>query len=129
FGEGGAALDFRFRLTRTRLEEISRPLLARTFDVCEESLRIAGLRPSQLDQVILVGGTTRMPLVREKVKEFFGRAPLFRIDPDLVVAQGAAVQGAALAGQPEARHGGSVAIGRVALKRMAANEPDPPLPA
>jgi molecular chaperone DnaK len=91
--------------------------------VCEEALKLAGLRPTQLDQVILVGGSTRMPLVRSLVQEFFGRAPLSTIDPDLVVAQGAAIQGAALAGQAETSlppPPGGTAIGRVALKKVAA---------
>lgn len=122
FGEGGAALDFKFVLTRSRLEELTRPLIARSFDVCEEALRLSGLRPTQLDQIILVGGATRMPLVRTMVQEYFGKPPLSSIDPDLVVAQGAAIQGALLAGQPEkepATVAGS-AIGRVALKKVAA---------
>jgi molecular chaperone DnaK len=121
FGEGGAALDLKFIMKRLRLEEMSRPLIARTFDVCEEAMRLAGIRPTQLDQIILVGGSTRMPLVRQMVQEYFGRAPLHNIDPDLVVSQGAAIQGAALAGQPEKDAGvqGS-AIGRVALKKVAA---------
>jgi molecular chaperone DnaK len=121
FGEGGAALDLRFVMKRARLEELSRPLVARTFDVCEEAMRLAGLRPTQLDQVILVGGSTRMPLVRTMVQEYFGRAPLSNIDPDLVVAQGAAIQGAALAGAPDKDAGvQGAAIGRVALKKVAA---------
>lgn len=122
YGDGGASLDLKYSTSRERVEQVARPLIARTFAVCEEALKLAGLRPTQLDQVILVGGSTRMPLVRGMVQDFFGRAPLSSIDPDLVVAQGAAIQGAALAGQTE----GSVAaplgaaIGRVALKKVAA---------
>jgi molecular chaperone DnaK len=122
YGEGGASLDLKYSTSRERVEQVARPLISRTFAVCEEALKLAGLRPTQLDQVILVGGSTRMPLVRNMVQDFFGRAPLSNIDPDLVVAQGAAIQGASLAGQTE----GSVAaplgaaIGRVALKKVAA---------
>ncbi|HEX6245269.1 MAG TPA: Hsp70 family protein, partial [Polyangiales bacterium] len=123
YGDGGAALDLKYSTSRERIEQVSRPLIARTFAVCEEALKLANLRPTQLDQVILVGGSTRMPLVRSMVQDYFGRAPLSSIDPDLVVAQGAAIQGAALAGQAEAPAHTPVAgaaIGRVALKKVAA---------
>jgi molecular chaperone DnaK len=122
YGDGGHALDLSYQTTRGRVEVLARPLVARTFAVCEEALKLAGLRPTQLDQVILVGGSTRMPLVRKMVEDFFGRAPLTSIDPDLVVAQGAAIQGAALIGQAEsaATPALGAAIGRVALKKVAA---------
>ena len=134
YGEGGAGLSLKFHITRTRLEELCRALMARTFDVCEEAMRLAGMRPTQLDQVILVGGGTRMPIVRTMVKEYFGRDPLANIDPDLVVAQGAAIQGAALAGAAEKEPAvAGTAIGRVALKRVAASAankpPEPKAPA
>jgi molecular chaperone DnaK len=118
YGAGGAALDLRFSLSRSHLEELVRPLIARTFDVCEEAMRMSNLRPTQIDQVILVGGSSRMPSVRRMVAEYFGRTPLATIDPDLVVAQGAAIQGAQLAAQPEAPVESATAIGRVALRKM-----------
>jgi molecular chaperone DnaK len=120
YGDGGRALDLRYAISRGRLEALVHDLVARTFVVCEEALRLAGMRPSQLDQVILVGGSTRMPLVRKLVEQFFARPPLANLDPDLVVAQGAAIQGAALAGQPEeeAPSTGATAIGRLALKKQ-----------
>ncbi|MEY4510798.1 MAG: hypothetical protein RLZZ450_2920 [Pseudomonadota bacterium] len=122
YGAGGAAIDLRFALSRAKLESMTHALLARTFDVCEEAMRLGNVRPTQIDQVILVGGSTRMPSVRAMVAEYFGRQPLVNIDPDLVVAQGAAIQGAALAAQPEAEKAaaGSTAIGRVALRKMPA---------
>jgi molecular chaperone DnaK len=120
YGEGGAALDLQFEMSRQELEALAGPLVQRTFDVCSEALRIAGIHATQLDQVILVGGSTRMPLVRSMVAEYFGREPLSSIDPDLVVAQGAAIQGAMLAAQPEEPRDTAprAAIGRVALKRV-----------
>ena len=121
YGMGGASIDLRFGLSRSKLEGMMQPLITRTFDVCEEAMRMSGLRPTQVDQVILVGGSTRMPSVRRMVAEYFGRAPLVNIDPDLVVAQGAAIQGASLSAQPEAAvPGNPTAIGRVALRKMPA---------
>ncbi|HEY6880729.1 MAG TPA: Hsp70 family protein [Polyangiales bacterium] len=118
YGAGGASLDLRYSLARGHLEALAAPLITRTFDVCEEALRTANLRPTQIDQVILVGGSSRMPSVRRMVAEYFGRAPLATIDPDLVVAQGAAIQGASLAAQPEGVVDAPQAIGRVALRKM-----------
>jgi molecular chaperone DnaK len=124
YAAGGASIDLRYTLSRARLEAMMQPLITRTFDVCEEAMRMSGLRPTQIDQVILVGGSTRMPSVRAMVAEYFGREPLVNIDPDLVVAQGAAIQGASLAAQPEAAAApGPTAIGRVALRKMPAPGP------
>ncbi|MEM9863661.1 MAG: Hsp70 family protein [Myxococcota bacterium] len=114
FGQGGRALDLDYRLTSKGLDAMAMPLLARTFDVCERAMASAGVRPTQIDRVILVGGSTRMPLVRRMVAEYFGREPRAEIDPDLVVAQGAAIQGRSLA---TSRAKGR--IGRVALRRAA----------
>ncbi|MFO0681519.1 MAG: Hsp70 family protein [Sandaracinus sp.] len=126
YGPGGVALDLQFGLARSALETMIAPLVGRTFDVCEEALRIAHLAPTQIDNVILVGGSTRTPLVRQRVAEFFGREPLSSIDPDLVVAQGAALQGFALragrASQPPAQ---AQALGKVALRSVP--PPDPRL--
>lgn len=85
-------------LTRAVLQELVDPLLERTLAPCRRVLRDARLSPGEVDEVVLVGGATRMPRVREKVAEFFGRAPLVDIDPDRVVALGAAVQADVLIG-------------------------------
>jgi molecular chaperone DnaK len=98
----GAALDLKFKFTRSELYESCSPLIGRTFTICEDALRLAGVRPSQLDAVILVGGQTRTPRVREMVSEYFGMQPKYSVDPDLAVAQGAALQGYALSGVPAA---------------------------
>ncbi|MEZ4251431.1 MAG: Hsp70 family protein [Polyangiales bacterium] len=118
YGPGGVSLDLTFGLTRQALEAMATPLLARAFDVCEEAMRVAGVRPTQLDNVILVGGSTRMPLVHRLVEEYFGKTPLADIDPDVVVAQGAAIQGKALAtSRAKSR------LGKVALRRAEVSQP------
>ena len=116
YGDGGAALNLDYGLSRERLEQMSQPLITRSFDVCEDAMKAAGLRPTQLDNVILVGGSTRIPLLRRMVAEYFGRKPQTSIDPDLVVAQGAALQAQALStfGRPT-----TAALGRVSLKKVA----------
>ena len=113
YGDGGSSLDLDYALTREQLEHMCQPLVARSFDVCEDAMKAAGLRPTQLDNVILVGGSTRIPLLQRMVAEYFGRQPLADIDPDLVVAQGAALQ-AQLLTLPSRK----AALGKVALKRL-----------
>ena len=122
YGPSGVSLDLAFAMNRETFEQLVMPLVARTFDVCEEAMRIASVRPTQLDNVILVGGATRMPIVQRMVREYFGREPLGHIDPDLVVAQGAAVQGHALAGMRDTGTGAPQPLGRVRLKRVTQAE-------
>jgi len=99
YGPGGKALDFQFSLTRGRLESIVGPFVDRSLRTCEEALKIAKLERSSFDNVILVGGTTRVPLVRRCVQEFFGQKPLTDINPDEVVAIGAAIHAFSLTGE------------------------------
>ncbi|HSC89295.1 MAG TPA: Fe-S protein assembly chaperone HscA, partial [Polyangiaceae bacterium] len=96
---GGAEIVFAG--SRAELAEWIAPWLERSAKACRRALRDAGVTAEQLDGVILVGGSTRMPAVREHVKQLFGREPLCEIDPDLVVAYGAARQAAALSGEGE----------------------------
>src|SRR5215472_11479642 len=96
FGVGGAHLDLSFGLTRDELEAIAEPYLERTLRVCQDALALARLPVSSFDKIILVGGSTRIPLVRKRVEAFFQMAPLDRVNPDEVVAIGAAIQAAAL---------------------------------
>jgi molecular chaperone HscA len=86
------------KVTRSELDALIAPLLARTGNVARRALRDAGLSASDIDGVILVGGSTRTPRVRSYVAELFGKEPLASIDPDQVVALGAAVQADLLAG-------------------------------
>ena len=86
-------------LTRARLEAMTRDLIERTIEICKRALEDAKLTPSDIDEVILVGGQTRMPAVQEAVKNFFGKEPHKGINPDEVVAVGAAIQAAILGGE------------------------------
>jgi molecular chaperone DnaK len=86
------------KLTRAKLEALTADLVERTVAPCRNALKDAQLSPSDIDEVILVGGTTRMPAVQEKVKETFQREPHRGVNPDEVVALGAAIQGGVLAG-------------------------------
>ncbi len=87
------------KLTRAKLESLTRDLVERTTLPMEKALADAGLKPSEINEVVLVGGMTRMPLVVETVKKFFGREPHKGVNPDEVVAVGAAIQAAALRGE------------------------------
>ena len=86
------------KLTRAKLESLVDDLVARTLEPCRAALKDAGVKASEIDEVILVGGMTRMPKVIEAVKNFFGKEPARNVNPDEVVAIGAAVQGAVLKG-------------------------------
>ncbi len=89
---------FNTTLTRAKLESLVADLIERTIEPCKKALKDAGLDKSQINEVILVGGQTRMPKVAETVKEFFGREPHKGVNPDEVVGMGAAIQGGVLKG-------------------------------
>ncbi|HKR76571.1 MAG TPA: molecular chaperone DnaK, partial [Rhodanobacter sp.] len=86
------------KLTRAKLEALVEDLVKRTIEPCRTALNDAGLRVSDIDEVILVGGQTRMPKVQESVKDFFGKEPRKDVNPDEAVAVGAAIQGGVLGG-------------------------------
>ncbi|MET3900921.1 molecular chaperone DnaK [Devosia sp. UYZn731] len=86
------------KMTRAKLESLVEDLIARTMEPCKAALKDAGVTADQIDEVILVGGMTRMPKVIEVVKRFFGKEPARNVNPDEVVAIGAAIQGAVLKG-------------------------------
>jgi molecular chaperone DnaK len=93
----GQPISVRFHVTRAMFESAVGPLVARTIQTCHEVLTAAQLTPSQIDEVILVGGSSRIPLVREEAEKYFGRPPRTDINPDEVVAWGAAIQAEILA--------------------------------
>ncbi|MGB3740485.1 molecular chaperone DnaK [Castellaniella sp.] len=86
------------KITRSKLEALVEDLIERTIEPCRIAIKDAGVKVSEIDDVILVGGMTRMPKVQEKVKEFFGRDPRKDVNPDEAVAAGAAIQGSVLSG-------------------------------
>jgi molecular chaperone DnaK len=86
------------KLSRAKLEQLVDDLIEKTLEPCKKALADAGLRPSEIDEVVLVGGSTRIPRVQQRVKELFGKEPNRSVNPDEVVAIGAAVQGGVLAG-------------------------------
>ena len=90
---------FNITLTRAKLESLVADLIEKTIEPCKKALKDAGLTTSQINEVILVGGQTRMPKVVETVKEFFGKEPHKGVNPDEVVALGAAIQGGVLKGE------------------------------
>ncbi|HPS53126.1 MAG TPA: Hsp70 family protein, partial [Phycisphaerae bacterium] len=88
-------------ITRAKFEQIAEDIFNRLVNPCKKCLADAKLSPSQIDEVILVGGSTRIPKAREIVKQIFGKEPNKSVNPDEVVAMGAAIQGAILTGEVE----------------------------
>ncbi len=86
------------KLTRANFEQLADELVARTLKPCQEALNDAGLSKNEIDEVILVGGSTRIPKIQEAVEEFFGKKPSKGVNPDEVVAVGASIQGGVLSG-------------------------------
>ncbi len=94
----GSGRMVRVPVTRSELESLVMPIVERTLEPCRLALRDAGLTPDAIDEVVLVGGMTRMPLIRQRVEELFHRTPHCELNPDEVVALGAAVQADILSG-------------------------------
>lgn len=86
-------------LSRAKFEQLTADLVKRSMDPCKKALADAGLNPSDIDEVILVGGSTRIPKIQEEVEKFFGKKPSKGVNPDEVVAIGAAIQGGVLTGE------------------------------
>jgi Fe-S protein assembly chaperone HscA len=92
------SLRYRRPITRDEFNRLVDPIVDRTLRPCRQALQDAGIKPSEIDEVVMVGGSTRIPLVRRRVQELFGRVPHTELNPDEVVALGAAVQADILAG-------------------------------
>lgn len=86
------------KLSRAKLEQLMEPMIKRTIEPCRQAMKDAGVQPDDIDEVILVGGSTRIPMVQQVVKDFFKKEPHKGVNPDEVVAAGAAIQGAVLSG-------------------------------
>jgi len=139
----GTRADFARTVDREKLTELSAPLVARTIEMVQRCLSTAGVRPNEIDDVLLVGGQSRMPIVREGVREFFGRDPRRDINPDEVVAMGAALYGYMLASdemraasEDAAEEAYEIAIREAAVAQMVLDDVeklesdgDPDLPA
>ena len=95
----GSPAHLVLKLSRAKLEELVLPLVEKSLEPCKKALADAGISKDVLEEVLMVGGMTRMPLVQKKVEEFFGKKPNLTINPDEVVAIGAAVQGGVLQGE------------------------------
>jgi molecular chaperone DnaK len=96
--DASGPLHLNLKLSRAKLEALVEDLIKRTIEPCKSALKDAGLSPSEIDEVVLVGGMTRMPKVQEAVKEYFGKEPHKGVNPDEVVAIGAAIQAGVLQG-------------------------------
>ena len=95
----GAPVHLNLKMTRAKLESLVEELITATMEPCRIAIKDAGVKVSDIDDIILVGGMTRMPKVQEKVKEFFGKDPRKDVNPDEAVAVGAAIQGSVLSGE------------------------------
>src|SRR6266404_4665709 len=100
--EGDETVRYQRAITRVQFEELMEPIVQRTVGPCRQALKDAGLAPAQIDEVVLVGGSTRIPRVRRLVQELFQRVPHAELNPDEVVALGAAVQANILSGGSQA---------------------------
>jgi molecular chaperone DnaK len=96
--QDGLPLHFVKQLTRSKFDQLTSKLVERTIACAKSALKSAGLKPSDIDEVILVGGSTRIPSIQEALEKFIGKKPNKSVNPDEVVAMGAAIQGAVLSG-------------------------------
>ena len=94
----GVPSNLNIKITRAKFEELILPLVERSIEPCRKVMADAGLQKSQIDEIILVGGSTRVPLVMSKVEQFFGKKPNASVNPDEAVALGAAIQAGIIQG-------------------------------
>jgi molecular chaperone DnaK len=93
YGQGGKAINWTFRMTRAQIDALLDPFIERSMKVCKEAIGMLKVAPGDFDRVVLVGGTTLSPRVRQRVTDFFGREPVPGVDPEEAVALGAAISG------------------------------------
>jgi len=124
YTEGGAPISMTMAISREELDRIALPLIERTISVAKQSVEIIGLNPKDFDRVILVGGSTRMPLAARLVEQLFGQSPHLKVNPDEVVALGAAIQAHAL----NRSKSGAKRRGEDQRAKVQAAQPDPPKP-
>jgi molecular chaperone DnaK len=126
YTEGGAPISMKMTISREELDRIALPLIERTISVAKQSVEIIGLNPKDFDRVILVGGSTRMPLAARLVEQLFGQAPHLKVNPDEVVALGAAIQAHALnRSKSSGKRRGDDQLAKVKLDAPAAPPPVP----
>ena len=126
-GLGGKAINFTFTMTRDELTLLVLPFVDRTIEVCRRAMATAGWSTHDVEQLLLVGGSTRLTAVGQRIADLFGRAPAAGVSPDDAVALGAAIQAAALAA--EARPANTSPIARAARENAALLPPEAALPA
>src|SRR5690554_6558941 len=120
-------LELEFTLTREAFDRRSADVVDQSIRTCEDALKVAGLQRAEIDHLVLVGGSTRIPLVQQRVEQFFGRRPVLDINPDEVVSIGAAILGASLVEAQEAPEPSSWPVmGGPAVDAHAAPPPLPP---
>jgi molecular chaperone DnaK len=125
-GAGGAPIDLSAAITRDQFIHRVKDIVDRSFPVVEEALRLAEISPAQIDEVILVGGTTRIPYVRSRVAQFFAKAPRTDVDPEQAVALGAAIQAAGIAQLLDKRPAGNRSAALPAARPIAKPASTPP---
>ncbi len=97
----GAMLDYQVKVNRPLFEQIIAPIVEKSFDCCRRAMENAHLQPNEIDAVVLVGGTTKIPYIQHRVAEFFGRDPFLGIETELVIAMGAAIYGYSMVEQEQ----------------------------
>jgi len=127
-GLGGKDLNFDYQMSRSDLSQLAAPFVQRTLVVCKRALDTAGWSPKAIDQLVLVGGSTRLHAVQERVAHFFGRAPSTGVNPDNAVAVGAAIHALSYEGDATPGHLAAIAQAAREMTKAAARAPSRPPP-
>jgi molecular chaperone DnaK len=127
-GLGGKDLNFDYQMSRSDLSQLAAPFVQRTLVVCKRALDTAGWSPRAIDQLVLVGGSTRLHAVQERVAHFFGRAPSAGVNPDNAVAVGAAIHSLSYQGDASKGHLAAIAQAAREMTKNAGRAPSRPPP-